>query len=70
MDDVTGPEFETWMKQNGVKMRHVIADTGLHSNTIYAFRRGEPVNDSTRKALIDFMARWDAKKAGASAATG
>jgi uncharacterized protein YbgA (DUF1722 family) len=59
---VTGKEFVTWMRQRKIRVAEVAFHTGLDTNTIYSFRRGESVSRSTITLINHYVADYEAKR--------
>jgi plasmid maintenance system antidote protein VapI len=54
MQDVTPAELKQFMEKWKLSVTDIVADTKIHSNTIYNFLRGNSVTPRTRAVL----ARW------------
>ena len=57
---MTGKQFEKWMKQNSLRVSDVASKTKLDPNTIYAFRRGVSVRETTVDILLRFVSEFEA----------
>ena len=57
---MTGKQFESWMKQHGLRVSDVAVKTKLDPNTVYAFRRGVSVRRTTVDLLLRFVADFEA----------
>lgn len=55
---MTPAEFKAWMKKQDLRVVDVAHFTKLDLNTIYAFRRGDPVNRVTRDVIYRFVAEY------------
>gem|GEM_PF-2570509 len=67
---MTGTDFIKWMKQRGLRVADVASKTGLNTNTVYAFRRGQPVHRSTEFLLERFKDEYDRTQVSRRAVAG